>query len=244
MKETKPLKKIHPRKIRELADLARFGMLASGIFHDLMNPLNAVIASVDQLSTDPSHLPETKEHLAKAVAASRRLGEYLSNIRRHMRPSEGQRTFSPKTEISEAFAILGYKARTARVSLEFSDLSKRNLFGNPLRFHQVVLNLVSNAIDSYDGPDIFKIPLRSVQVTLSEAGTFFLLEVVDHGQGMSPEILLKIFEPFFTTKKNSRGVGIGLFSTKEIVEREFNGTISARSTPGQGSVFSVLIPFR
>jgi two-component system C4-dicarboxylate transport sensor histidine kinase DctB len=107
-----------------------------------------------------------------------------------------------------------------------------------VKFHQLVSNLVANAIDAYEG-----IPLerRIVQVLLSKQGKKAKFVVKDDGAGINPEHLAYIFDPFFTTKTVDKGTGIGLMIVKRVVEEDFGGTISVASTRRTGTVFTVVL---
>lgn len=112
-------------------------------------------------------------------------------------------------------------------------------FGNPLKFHQIIANLISNAIDAYDGIPREEGRQNRVEVRLAQHSGIVRLEVQDWGQGIKPEILNKIFDPLFTTKDTDKGTGIGLTTTKHIVEKDFAGNVTVASKPGYGSTFIV-----
>jgi two-component system NtrC family sensor kinase len=103
----------------------------------------------------------------------------------------------------------------------------------------MVSNLVSNAIDAYeDFPGVD----RRVVVNLEVEGKDAVLTVQDFGKGIAPEHLEKIFEPFFTTKDLEKGTGIGLSTTKHLIEQELRGSITVASGLGQGTVFTIHFP--
>lgn len=134
-------------------------------------------------------------------------------------------------------SVLSYKAKKAGVEIRCELLTSQLIFGNPLKLHRIIANLLSNAIDAYDKVTISPTP-KLVTLTLTKELTNSLITVSDNGSGISEEQKIHIFEPFFTTK----GMGIGLSSTKNIVEKDFHGTISFICTPGTGTSFTVRIP--
>jgi signal transduction histidine kinase len=87
-----------------------------------------------------------------------------------------------------------------------------------------------------DGGDL------KVVIRLSKAKNEGVVDVIDSGMGISPEHLGNIFDPFYTTKKDGEGTGLGLSVSYSIVEKH-GGRIEVRSTPGQGTTFSVFLPF-
>ena len=102
------------------------------------------------------------------------------------------------------------------------------------QFQQVVLNLLLNALQATEGQG-------KVTVTVKSQGDFAVVEVADNGHGIAPEHLLNIFRPFYTTKGDGTGPGLSL--AQRIVE-DHHGMIDVASNVGQGTIFSVMLPFQ
>ena len=113
------------------------------------------------------------------------------------------------------------------------------LHGNPIKFHQLFANLISNAIDAYEGMD----PEQShaIHITMKEGGDILSVTVQDWGVGIPNENRSRIFEPFFTTKEVGKGTGLGLSVSYGIVQ-EHGGNISAESSVGRGTSFRLDFP--
>ena len=109
---------------------------------------------------------------------------------------------------------------------------------SPSQVNQVFLNLIANAAQALDKPD-----RRIVVTTRREGEDAIAIEVADNGKGIAPEALPKIFDPFFTTKEVGKGTGLGLSIAYKIVS-EHGGRIDVKSQVGEGSVFTVTLPFR
>ncbi len=108
---------------------------------------------------------------------------------------------------------------------------------NAQEIKQVVLNLLTNALDSLD-------PGGEVAISLRKRGEQVQLEVVDNGCGMTPEVLKHLFEPFFTRRRNGQGTGLGMSITYRIIQ-DHDGTIEATSEgPGRGSRLQVTLPLK
>jgi signal transduction histidine kinase len=107
-----------------------------------------------------------------------------------------------------------------------------------VQLQQVVLNLLSNAIDAVAAGDR---PEGEVAVLAGRCGEGVSVEVRDSGAGMDGETLARIFQPFFTTKP--KGMGLGLSISRTIVEAH-GGTLAAHSAPGKGSTFRIELPPR
>lgn len=238
---TRELKTVQMEQVGELSRQAEIGRLSSGIFHDLMNPLTSVIANVDRMRSGAGNIDELGKSLEKAVAASRRMGEHLGMVRRQIRPSFEEKFFSADGEIQEAIDMLRYKSRANNVTVDAKNVEHISLFGNPLKFHRIALNLISNAIDSYG--EISEKKDCVVDISLRKETAYVVLTVEDHGCGIEPYLQEKIFEPFFTTKEGS-GSGIGLATMKSISENDFGASVSLKSSPSTGSVFQIAFPIR
>jgi len=237
--KTEQIKKIQLEKMAEMTRFAEFGRLASGIFHDLANPLTAISLALEKIDNkETNNAKNSKEYLEQAIGVSKRLEEFIAAANRQMQGQDKVEIFSVEQEISKAIQILSYQARKNQVTLDFvSDQIK--IKGNPIKFHQIAVNLICNAIDSYENTSKTE---RDVKINISRNDNKFFLEVEDFGKGVSTESLDKIFEPFFTTKSANKGSGIGLSYTKYIIEEHFSGKISVKSKEGEGTTFIVEIP--
>jgi signal transduction histidine kinase len=236
---TREIKSLQAEKVAQLYRSAEFGRLSSGLFHDLMNPLNALIGNVDRMKSNPHNISEVETYLEKSVTASRRMGEFLGSIRKQMSRHEIVERFSCGDEVVEVCEILAYRAREAGVTLQIIQIDEVNLLGNSLKFHQIIINLVANAIDSYK--NISRKNL-TVEISLTKKDDSANIIITDYGSGISTDLIETIFDPFFTTKDPCHGTGLGLSTTKNIVTQDFNGTIQVISTEHIGSTFVVTIP--
>lgn len=240
---TRQLKQAQLEKITELYRFVEFGKLSSGLFHDILNPLTALSLNIQNLEdVNQKALPEVREAVDRAVRASKRIENSVTAIRKQLRTQESLTAFSPAQEITEALDLLEFKAQKENVALR-SDISNEplSLFGDPIKFYQIAVNLISNAIDSYAEVSHIK-ESRNVTAVLKKEGTNLVFEVKDTGVGIPSENEEKIFEPFFTTKEYGRGIGLGLSTTKTIVEKNFQGTVTMKSTPRHGTQFTITIP--
>jgi signal transduction histidine kinase len=141
--------------------------------------------------------------------------------------------------VQQAIEILGYKARRFQVEVVLKADKQVQTWGDSLKFHQVIVNLLSNALDACE--NVVATPkVITIEILCSQDAATILIS--DCGEGIAPENISRIFEPFFTTKLH--GTGIGLSTTKEIIEQEFFGTIHVKSVVGKGTTFFVELPLR
>ncbi len=242
---SKELKEAQAEKMSQLYRFAEFGRISSGLFHDLINPLNAVSLNLGKTDGTPE---ETKEYVGNAVRAAKKLEDLVVAVRKQLAREETKTLFLADEEIGHVIEVLSHKAQQANVDLRFIPRSDIKMFGDAIKFNQVVLNLVANGIDACMPPTAELVPIspgdRWVKVSLIEEPETIIMVVEDNGVGIPEQHMDKIFEPFFTTKINGQGIGIGLSMAKRIVEKDFGGLLSAKSEAGRGSSFKVSLPVR
>src|SRR5205085_11992073 len=143
----------------------------------------------------------------------------------------------PRKLIDECLELIAPNANEKRV-MAVADVD-RDMPAVPLDpdgMHQVIMNLLSNAMDAVE-PET---GLISVKCHYDAEAKCTILDVTDNGPGIAPSMMKHLFELFHSTKGN-RGTGIGLAVTKKIVE-EHEGSISVRSAPGEGTTFTLRLP--
>jgi len=238
---TKELQQAQIEKMMQMHRFAEFGRLAGGLFHDLMNPLTAIslIFENNKINYDnKSKIKEMITNLGIAQKSRLRIDKLIASVRKQMSDQKISENFSLNREIDETIQILAYRARKNRVSMIFKARQKIKIVGNPVKFNQIVTNLVANSIDSYAPVKGNDIPSRKVEIELAKLGKTVSLTVRDWGAGIPADDMEKIFEPFFTTKKFQEGLGIGLPLVKEMAEEYFNGQIKVESAENKGSTFT------
>ncbi len=246
IERTKELRLVEREKISQLSRFAELGKLSSGIFHDLINPLTAVSLNLEQICGESEHMkPEesrishAKICLNQALLATHRMEKLLAGVKKQLRKETGVSIFNPSQEIAEIIEILAYKARRADVTIELSGGNQLSLTGDAVKFGQIIINLLANAIDASEN---LKMAQRII-VMLDSNQDNLQITIKDEGAGIAPENMPKIFEPFFSTKKISgRGLGIGLSLTKDLIEDSFGGSIRVSSQLNRGTIFLVLLP--
>lgn len=226
----------------ELCRFAEFGRLSSGLFHDLINPLTGLSLELESMVAKKK--TKTPEALSKALHTSRQIEYFVYAIKKQIDEKPISKPFCIVQETKNVIAILNHKAKQKGIQLE---LRTKNITieieGSPVRLNQVLLNLISNAIDAYDEKE--HVSEKKVRISIELLEGAIVGKIRDWGCGIAKANHEKIFEPFFSTKKqNEKGSGIGLFITKQIIENEFGGTISFESVPEEGSIFSFSFPMK
>lgn len=242
---TRELQKAQLEQVSQLYRFAEFGRLASGLFHDLVNPLNALGVNLELLQSSPTKsVKAVRTQLDQAMKTTKRMEAFIHAVKKQIQQQETASDFNIADEVDQACEVLAYRARKDQVSLIHAIDPKLMWYGNPIKFNQVITNLLANAIDACDDPSL---PVQrrrvSVKVERLDDGSLHVV-IEDMGMGIPAEIQQKIFEPFFTTKSAGKGTGIGLSTVKHIVESDFGGTIHVQSSGKDGARFIVTLPAR
>ncbi|MFA5024784.1 MAG: HAMP domain-containing sensor histidine kinase, partial [Patescibacteria group bacterium] len=180
--------------------------------------------------------------LENAIRASRKMEDFIVALRNQIRRQSNNRYFSLNEEIVQIGKILNHKIIKNNLHLKFSPETEIKSYGDPVKFSQIAINLISNAIDAYQNK-----PSRhqTIRISLYRQGDYIYLSVADQAGGVNPDFLDKIFEPFFSTKSGPQeGLGIGLSSTKNIIVKDFGGSIKIKNDFGVGAKFIVKLPYR
>lgn len=197
------------------AKLASLGQISAGIAHEINNPLATISGAIQLL---PSSINDTEKFNRKVdiiKKSIKRVDKIIKGLRKFSRSTTENTRIEVKlhTVVEEALTLTEAKAKHAEVKIE-TELDK-NLISScdEIEIEQVLVNLISNAIDA-----IKNLETKWIKIVLKQENDMCLLHVIDSGRGISPEIEKKLFEPFFTTKPVGEGTGLGLSISKGIIE--------------------------
>ncbi len=221
-------------RLRRAEKLAAMGILAAGIAHEVNNPLQPVLMSLEMtLENLDEGTPVDRELLEVAEREVRRIQRLIARLLDFARPDRQVLAALDLNDlVGEVLALAGKQLQYARVSV-VSDLSPMALVsGNTDQLKQVVLNLVVNAMQAM--PDGGTLSLRTFQ-----RGADTALSIADTGNGIAAAALPHLFDPFFTTK--SDGTGLGLAVSYQIIEAH-GGHIEVQSVLEKGTEFTIWMP--
>jgi signal transduction histidine kinase len=229
------IEKMHRTQMSRAEHLATLGELATGLAHEIRNPLAGIAGVIEIIGRD---LPESSP--ARAMVKDVRLeinqiNRILTDLLETARPHPPQMMRSNLNTTVEHAVMLARQqvlSRPIRIELQPS-LNLPEVEHDSDQIHQVVLNLLLNAVQAIDSNG-------SVTVTVGTRRDCASIAVTDTGRGMTAQQQAQIFRPFFTTRPD--GTGLGLPLVRRIVD-EHNGQIAVTSEPGKGSTFEVLLPF-
>ena len=225
--------------LRRSEKLAAAGRLAASIAHEINNPLEAVTNLLYLVQHDPETPERSRQYLKLADEELQRVAHIARQTLGFYKETTHPVKFSVSATLDEVVRLHGRKLAAKQISVQRAYRDAGDITGSRGELQQVLANLVSNAIDATEAHGR---PLRlHISRTTSGSGQPMLrVSVGDSGIGIAPEHLTRIFEPFFTTKKDI-GTGLGLWVTREIVEK-LGGKLYVKSRLGKGTVFSVTVP--
>lgn len=231
--------------------LQAVGTLAGGIAHDFNNLLYAIIGYVEMARDDVDKSSKVYQNLGKVLEASHRGQELVARILAFSRRQHHEHTeLDLQTTIDAALALLR-PTIPASITIQFEAINDSWIMGNQTQIHQILVNMINNAVDAMDGDGVITLKLSKVDNTdpvmklfpnlNSNHPTYCKIEIHDTGHGIDPHALERIFEPFYTTKEVGKGTGLGLSIVHSIV-KEHHGEINVVSELGAGTRFVILLP--
>lgn len=230
------------RALMQSEKLAAVGRLAASIAHEINNPLEAVM-NLLYLARATAERPDVKQYLLSAEVELQRASVVTNQTLRFYRQTTSPRQASARELIEATLALYQGRFFTSRIQVERRERALSTISCLDSEIRHVLSNLISNAIDvmKHRGGRLLIRSRDAIDWTTERSGIAFT--IADTGAGMPSDILSQIFEPFFTTKGMS-GTGLGLWLSREIVERH-RGSIKVRSSTAPdraGTVFVLFLP--
>lgn len=220
----------HNKPSIEQYNYALFGKLSSSILHDILTPLTSLSLGLEinkskgLLILEPIVEDSTKQ-----------IKEYIEIMRCFLNKPETDSKIHINKEIIKCIKLLSHRATKNNTQIQFIEFDQIYTKIYPLHIYQIVINLLSNAIEASINSETKKIIL-----ILRKNKNNFIIECKDFGIGISKETYDKIFLFNFSTKSKERG--FGLYSIQYIIQELLNGKIIAESEPNKGSLFSCTLP--
>lgn len=230
------------------AQLAAIGELASGVAHEINNPINGII-NYAQVILDAPNDPEAEENLNNIISEGKRIAGIVSNLLDFARRKEEVLAPSTiETIVANSLKLVTHllKKDGIRCTVEMNDLLP-SLMCNEQQLQQVVLNMISNARyalnEKYPQPCPEKRLEISGELLDQKQPPAIRLTITDHGIGIPPEIQARLFDPFFSTKPKGEGTGLGLSISHGLV-KDHGGTIKVHSNIGDWTRFQIDLPVK
>jgi signal transduction histidine kinase len=218
--------------------LAGIGILASGVAHEINNPLSGIIG-MTEVALEEEDISKSRSYLMDIMNCAERIGEIVKGLRSYSRAAKKE-DLSP-VDLNEVLqeslrmVCLAIKPGSVEVMKKFQPIEK--IQANIGEIQQVFTNLITNAFQSMDGKGgNLVLSTRSLKDSIE-------VKVSDSGKGIPQKYLSQIFDPFFTTKNPGEGTGLGLNIVYRIVTK-YEGTIDVESKERVGTTFTIKFPIR
>jgi PAS domain S-box-containing protein len=227
---------------QQVATLLTLGEMATGMAHELNQPLASISFAAQNaklmLGREPADLRAVGGKVEKIISEARRTAGLIDHMRVFARNERGKiSAVSCSAVLESALEILGHRLRGHQVLTDVpKDLPA--VAGWPIALEQVLINLISNALDAYQtaAPEAARVVTVKAEVREDRV----VLRVADRAGGIPPPVLSRVFEPFFTTKPPGMGTGLGLGIAFGTIA-EMGGSITAANEDG-GAVFEIRLP--
>jgi PAS domain S-box-containing protein len=238
-------------QLRQAQKMEAVGTLAGGIAHDFNNILSVIIGYTELILMNGNVDEEVRQNLKEIFNASKHARDMVKQILAFSRQSKHERKpIQVRHIVKEALKMLR-ASLPATIKIQ-QKLEKNSgvIEADPTQFHQVLMNLCTNAAHAMHEKDgVLEISLSNKDWDQNatdrpaelKPGPYLKLSVSDTGNGINPEAQDHIFEPYFTTKQKGEGTGLGLAVVQGII-RSHNGAVTVESEVGQGSTFHVYLP--
>jgi len=239
------------RQLRQAEKMEAIGALTGGIAHDFNNILASIMGYTDlalmKFCPDPES--KLKQYLTEVYKAGERARDLIAQMMDFSRSGGGSRSNLDMSIIVKETLKMMAPTLPSSIQVDYRSEEKNlpQISIDPVRLHQVVMNLIINARDALDGKGKISISVKPYEGNCAEClschdvveGRYVELCVADAGTGMAPAELERIFDPFYTTKDVGKGTGMGLSVIHGIVH-EYDGHILVESEVGRGSEFRIL----
>ena len=228
----------------ETGRLSLLGELAASIAHEINQPLSVIMMRANRLAASGTKKPLSPEAVIRAgeiiTAMCDRAANVVASIRDFARNVEAEPIpFDPAAACAAAITIVQphLRDRPARITVDIANPPPQAA-GHIGHYEQVLINLITNAVDAYDsarpGAE------RRIEITITPRGDRTLTTVTDHAGGIPDKVFPRLYEPFYTTKAAGKGTGLGLAICQRLVT-DMGGTLTAHNTE-DGACFEINLP--
>jgi len=228
--------------LQKQSHLAQMGEMLNMIAHQWRQPLNAMSASAIKVGMKQElgllSDEEIKTHSKFIQTQTQKMSKVIDDFMNFFKPENQKQYFEFRKITDDIFALIEAQLINKSIEFKVEEKTDEKVFGYEKELSHVVLNLVSNARDAFDGKDIEN---KYIKVVFDANEFEYIISVCDNAGGIPKNIIDKVFNPYFTTKEEGKGTGIGLYMSKKILDEIFNATIDVSNT-NEGAKFTIKIP--
>ncbi len=155
---------------------------------------------------------------------TQKMSNIISDFLGFFKPDKTKSFFPISAVFDSVFELVGRQLSSKNIRVVLHSDIEMEIFGFKNELEQVVLNIIANAKDAFDGKNLTD---KEINISTEERGDKISIIIRDNAGGIEEGIMNKIFEPYFTTKTEGRGTGIGLYMCRLIAQKSFNGNVEA-----------------
>lgn len=229
-------KSVRIQNMTHIEKLANIGTLASGILHDINNPMYVILGFSENLLEEMDPVA-VREQASEVLQAAKRIITICKdlNLYAHQDTLKECVPVTLTQQLEEAMKVAKFASGLENMKIVRDYSADPVILARPEAIVQICVNLIINALQAMNGQGTLTLGARNTDQVAS-------ISIGDTGPGIPPEKMEKIFEPFYTTKPPGQGTGLGLHSVRSLVQ-EYGGQVLIQSTMGQGTTFHLEFPF-
>ena len=234
------------------AKLASLGEMLGNIAHQWRQPLGSLMMIIQSFQTKMQlgklSLKFVEQKTQDAILLAENMSNTLEDFQNFFSPNKDKSYFSLKDCVEHSIDLSKYILEKENIKLKLIVENDLKIYGFYNELSHVFLNIISNSKDALKNLDKEKY----IKIVIKKHNNNARVNIYDNGQGIDEKILPQIFEPYYTTKYKSAGTGIGLYMSKQIIERHMNGNIKCKNVFNKinnqnfehGALFIIDIPLK
>ncbi|NOY65244.1 MAG: PAS domain-containing protein [Nitrospirae bacterium] len=228
------------KQLFQTQKMASLQTLIAGIAHEFNNLLVGIMGNAELILNMPADAG-IRERVEKISSSSQRAAELIKKMLYYQSAVHSEKQpFNLKVFLLD-FQKFVHSIKPEEVDVKFIlDIEDLIIYGDPQSLNDAFINIVENAFQAMIDGGRLDIEVRK---TIQDGKPYVMLAFMDTGEGIAPENLDRVFDPFFTTRDVGSGTGLGLYVAKGVVESH-DGKIVVESTQGEGTRFTVYLPYK
>jgi len=212
------------------ARLASMGEMLQNIAHQWRQPLGTLMMIIQSFQSKylAGKLDEAfiESRVEDATKVAQNMSNTLEDFRTFFHPHKMRTTFSLRYVIDKAVDLSKYQLKKENIIVHIDIREDVHIYGYENEMIHILLNLIHNARDAFADKEL---PLRKILFIVRQTERAAIVHVIDNAGGIDETLLPKVFEPYFTTKHKSAGTGVGLYMSKQIIEKHMHGRITCKN---------------
>ncbi|UTJ07213.1 sensor histidine kinase [Arcobacter roscoffensis] len=242
VKEEIEKNKQNEQRLFNQSKMAAMGEMIKNIAHQWRQPLSSIstLSSGTKFQLELGKVDEKdiKENLQHITNTAKHMSKTIDDFQNFFKPSKQATTFTMQELIDASLKITAPMLKLEHIELDIINESNCNIKGPINEYTQVMINLITNAKDALSHSEVEN---KKIKLHTKKINNTCTINISDNAGGIREDIIDRVFEPYFTTKHKSQGTGLGLYMSKEIIEKHLNGSIEVKNNK-EGAVFTIIIP--